>query len=394
MQPPYRQCSDQRSVVLVGASVRAAAESARRGGFYVTGIDLFGDTDCRRACHRFFQIPDDCDGQAKLILDACAGLPMLKVGGFSGNQSLLRSLSTVCSPLGPPESIRSQLNDPQVLNEIAAGAGLRFPTTLPINRATRLRDQPGDVRWLSKQSSSSGGLGVRWQIRGDSIPSQGFIQRWIPGRNYGATFLSDGKNVLMLGVCRSLWTSKTFTNQGRLPFVYAGSLGPISLSSSITTRLNQLGQATVDQLELSGLFNADVIVDPQGQVWLLEINARWSASTELMERELGDRFQTDQPPSLITQVVSGKSLSPQFVRTTPGDRIYLKRIIYATRECRFFIGDLANKIDSTQTLHDIPSDGTVIQRGEPILTLITSIDSQDRNALRSYRGVCRQIRNS
>ncbi len=40
-------------LILVGASVRAAAQSAARAGFQVTGIDLFGDIDTVAACQNY-----------------------------------------------------------------------------------------------------------------------------------------------------------------------------------------------------------------------------------------------------------------------------------------------------------------------------------------------------
>ncbi len=42
------------TVVLIGASIRSAAQSAKRAGFRVLGIDHFGDIDTRQACQEFW----------------------------------------------------------------------------------------------------------------------------------------------------------------------------------------------------------------------------------------------------------------------------------------------------------------------------------------------------
>ncbi len=384
-QPPY----NQQRIILFGSSVRAAAESARRGGFGVVGIDLFGDTDTRRACDQFFLIADSGSGdQPELdrVLDDCAGLPMLMVGGFSQPQAWIDRLSTVCPQLGPSASIRSQLLDPRVLGELAASAAMGFPPTKTGGDTASRQAEPDNGRWLLKQPASSGGLAVRWQTDGSEQPAQSVLQRWVPGRCYGATFLSDGTRARLLGVCRAL-----FTRKGRLPFVYAGSLGPLAVPDSLTHRLNRLGQATVNSLRLSGLFNADVIVDAAGNPWLLEINARWSSSSELIERSLADRSSGGDRPSLLAQAIGGRLLN---LAAKAGKVIYLKRIIYARQQQRFRLGDLSNYIDANQSLHDLPADGSLIRPGEPVLTVVSRIERGDKTAIQSYRALRRRIASS
>ena len=63
MQPPATISGESEAetvrspLILVGASVRAAAQSAQTAGFSVIGIDLFGDTDTLRACDRYHRLP-------------------------------------------------------------------------------------------------------------------------------------------------------------------------------------------------------------------------------------------------------------------------------------------------------------------------------------------------
>ena len=73
-------------LVLIGASVRAAAQSARRGGYRVIGIDLFGDTDTRELCDEFYLLSPGIQQMTRPELDgrvlaAIQGLPILPVGG-------------------------------------------------------------------------------------------------------------------------------------------------------------------------------------------------------------------------------------------------------------------------------------------------------------------------
>ncbi|MBK6718299.1 MAG: hypothetical protein IPG57_25585, partial [Burkholderiales bacterium] len=51
-----------RCIVLIGLSVRAAAEAARRDGWRVIGLDAFGDADTRAACHHWERLALQPDG--------------------------------------------------------------------------------------------------------------------------------------------------------------------------------------------------------------------------------------------------------------------------------------------------------------------------------------------
>ncbi len=149
-----------------------------------------------------------------------------------------------------------------------------------------------------------------WQLRrpcrplGGTLPSvllsRAYLQRWVPGRTFGATFLSDGSSASLLGVC-----SGRFTKHAGRPFVYAGSLGPVALGEEFTEPMERMGAHVVQQSALKGLFNVDLIIDGE-VIWLLEVNPRWSASCELIERAMTDAARLSPRESLIGLVFRGR----------------------------------------------------------------------------------------
>lgn len=389
-QPPY----ELDTVVLVGASVRAAAESASRAKLRVIGIDLFGDVDTRRACQQFFKISDTANSAKQdtdAILEACAGLPLLQVGGFSHYPRLLDRLSAVCSPFGPSTLRSEQFRDPLVLQHLVKGCGIQIPRTWRSFDNRQCLDHRGQQRLLVKPKGSSGGVGIRWWSNGNAMPQDGIIQQWVPGRNFGVTFLSDGSTVQLLGICRSLLTRK-----GRWPFVYAGSIGPVKLSDSIVDRLQQLGQSVVESFPIAGLFNADVIVDRLDNPWLLEINARWSSSMELVERGLSKTLMNNRVSligsALKQQLIPGLTVGRDLVGQARNDPLFLKRIVYARRPRHFCLADWSAHLGPDQSLHDIPLEGQSIGRNDPILTLITEVDRANSVPLAAYKKLLRQMR--
>lgn len=357
----------------------------------MTGVDLFGDRDTRQACHRHFLIADDEPADDRLAA-ACEGIPVLQVGGLKSQLRLIQRLREACPTLGPADAVCEQLTNTDALRSLAAETGWSFPETLDERIDQRACTVDGG-RWLRKQRYGCGGLGVRPAIDGEMPDRDEVIQRWVPGRNFGASLLSDGSATRLLGVCRSLFTRKL----GR-PFVYAGSFGPVPMAPAISETLEALGQLVVQRTGLRGLFNVDFLLDAEQRPWLLEINPRWSGSSELIERWLTDQqvlAATDSLLGLSIDSYPSKDraavLSLTNVRPATNVR-YLKRIIYAPAELQFSSELFTLLIDRGVSCHDLPSDGTLIGRHQPVMTVITEIDVTNGEPLRPYREMMGRLR--
>lgn len=389
----------QTPLILVGASVRAAAQSARRAGVPVIGIDLFADRDTRQACDRCYRI-DSVDELAPLL----ARVPparLMQVGGLSGELPILQEAATRHRLLGTDPALAATLADPEVLAEIAEQAGLGFPQTVKMRPLAANGQQDGggasivdrgpesSGRWLLKAASRCGGLGVRWAVAsreardasaGISEAGRCHWQRWVPGRVYGASYLATADELVLLGWCRG-----SFTRRCGLPFLYAGSLGPLRVDpQQLEQTLAGLGQS-VRRLGARGLFGADVLIDPEGRAWLLEINPRWTASCELIERSLA-AGSLGPTQSLIGCTLAaceaGGGKLPDGLRSSAGEpaRQYLKRVLYAARPLRFNgrgIEHTAQRFRARGvdlTIADLPEDGQRFAGEEPVVTVIIRCD--------------------
>ena len=430
------------SLILVGASVRAAAQSARRAAMSVVGIDSFGDTDTVDACDQCFRL-DRMDSLPRLL----SRLPkahLMHVGGFENDLSLLQRLADRHTLLGPDPVLGNRLRKPAVLAQLARDSGLQFPETVPLTESQAEpvvgedaaaeavlsidRGRRGRSGWLIKQIGQSGGLGVGWAHRSvDSVPlaqradvafptvdggdhskrqaasdsedARRYLQRWVAGRTFGVTFLSDGKVSAPLGVCRS-----HFTRIGARPFLYAGSSGPVALSDAAADSLSRLGRRLAEA-GMCGLFGADIVVDRSDQIWLLEINPRWTGSSELIERWLGDRGLLGESGSLLKAAVAaaqrrfawgselplGVTLGLRQPDASLAGPRYFKRIIYARHEITFSIERAKRSLARigvglpSLELCDLPPDGRRFARGEPLLTVIMKIDANSPHGESSRR---------
>ncbi|MGI9467484.1 MAG: ATP-grasp domain-containing protein [Rubripirellula sp.] len=419
------------TVVLIGASIRSAAQSANRAGFRVLGIDHFGDIDTRQACQEFWILNEFVTNPE--AIRRFQKFPHFVVGGLNSAQDFAGTLlpppptartfpskeaaSDLVPPLRNPDFDR--WNDPQWLEKLSKECGLNFPNSFDVRVPDAAPPQTWGKRWLIKTEKSCGGLGVRWhtpcpplepahsgsestwghtgfprpnlkaspeivpQIENRKAIRQIF-QQWVSGRPHGATLICNGEDCRLLGICRSL-----FTHLGDLPFVYRGSFGPVPIPHSLQQSLQQLGLKITLETGYRGLLNLDLVINRSGDTFVLEVNPRWSGSSELIERWMQDRKQTDSLFGVMFAACNGSRL-PEFNSHPDGTSHsvgspsaegfqYLKRIVFARQPFQFsqdliaFSTTPSNDSQYQSTFSDLPADGTWISKGEPICTLISKI---------------------
>ena len=292
MNEAFCPAGENRWVVLVGGSVRAAAQDAKLGGFDVVGVDRFGDWDLRQACQEWIVY----DSGDKWFRAALANRPtwIVPVGGFQWPAALTKATDD-SAPASlrvayPRPSELQQLNSPTWLAQTAAEVGIRFPETRAWEQGkwVTLAGTRGSDRWLWKPKEHAGGLDI--SFAGDERPArEGFyLQNWLRGKSLGANFIAfrtpSGVKAKLLGVFGGLMHRRHPVHR----FVYGGSYGPLGLPLHTLEAFRALGQATAEKLAMVGLFNIDAIEERDGGLALLEVNPRYSASMELLAAKFGE----------------------------------------------------------------------------------------------------------
>jgi predicted ATP-grasp superfamily ATP-dependent carboligase len=358
-----RSRSSDRSILLVGATVRAAAESARRAGYCPIAVDLYGDRETRVAAERWHSLADfreAVETQGR-IADGHGNCPVAIVGGIDGGYDWLRNVPNPFRGAAP--QMFAQSDGPEFLCNLADHASVAFPEF----RCSG----PAREGWLIKRRFGSGGMGVQYCRDRNPIADDCYIQEPVRGRVFGASYLGDGRQAILLGVCRLL--KKRIVP---LPFVFAGAIGPIKLTQPLVQAFKRLGDAYLAAVPMVGPFNIDVVVEGTS-VTLLEVNPRWSGSMEILERAWSERL--DRPCSFFED-------PSQWERWTEQDRLdraqsfaaphtYLKRIVFARRERVVCPADFERCVGKGRWIwKDVPSSATRIRRREPIATLIARTD--------------------
>ncbi|HVQ16019.1 MAG TPA: hypothetical protein VMS40_20605, partial [Vicinamibacterales bacterium] len=131
-----------------------------------------------------------------------------------------------------------------------------------------------------------------------------------------------------------------------------------------------LVNAVAAEFRLVGVGSIDVIASKDG-LQPVEVNPRWSASMELIERVRGISMFA------LHADACGRARLPGFdIRTLPGKhRTQGKAIVFARRDV--IIGDTRPWLEDS-TVRDVPHEGDQIAAGQPICTVFA--DGSDESA--------------
>ena len=348
--------TESRSVLIAGLSVRAFAESAARAGYLVTGVDAFGDLDLERAAERVITIARRFSaGRAVRAATGAACDAIVYASGFENHPRAVTQLRALAPLWGNHADVLARVRDPLRLSGALRRRGLPAPE-VRVARAPRT----AGIHWLLKPRASGGGHGIApWRPppRSRRLPRSMYLQERIPGLAGSIVFAADGARCVPLGLSRALRGERAFGAGG---FRYSGSVlaraGELPLAAAAA-----LAAAITEDFGLIGVNGIDFVVH-DSDVYALEVNPRYTASMELVERAYGISI-FDLHARACAGELPSFDLGAALESRQP---VYGKAIVYARRTAR--IPDsrawLANP-----DVRDIPRPGDVIERGRPVCTV-------------------------
>jgi len=344
-------------VLLAGVSVRSIAQSAAASGYPVVALDAFGDQDLRAVAETHTVRPYSAAAlvaaAGALTYDALAYTSSLEnhpeaVRGLAGSRPVLGN---------PPEVLRRVRNAPELFALLRA-AGFRAPKTV-VRIARRSRR-----RWLAKPASSGGGHGVKFFDRGRRPAGGRFLQEYIPGKPFSASFVANGHEAVLIGIAEQLIGRPVLGARG---FRYCGSILPLPAAREagrggvILRQVRSLAGFLTRECGLRGVNGIDCILRGD-EVWPIEVNPRYSASMELIERAYR------LPVFQIHALAAGAGTLPLFSLESKllqggywGKGILFAETDAAAPDTRPWPG-----LD----IRDIPAPGESFRKGAPVCTIL------------------------
>jgi predicted ATP-grasp superfamily ATP-dependent carboligase len=352
-------------VLLTGVSMRAAAQSAVKAGYLTHTIDAFADLDLPRGKKKMARVNADgrfdASGVSQDARDVAADA-VVYGSGFEDDSNSVDQLSQGRALWGNPPDVLKQVRSPRRLLEGLAAQGFLVPRIFePGGDAPT----PGRIPWLEKPFCSGGGRGIRpWN--GSEISSGCYLEEFIEGSPGSIVFVARAGHAVALGVSRQLAGDTAF---GATGFQYCGSIlsHPANLFErgvSVAATAHAVAMAVARDYALVGLNNVDFIAR-RGVAYPLEVNPRWSASVELIERAHGFSMFGLHADACARGTLPDDRL-PLCLRRAVG-----KAIVFARSD--LVVGRTAEWL-SQPDVADVPVPGSYIWRGQPICTIFAEGD--------------------
>src|SRR5438132_11007055 len=223
------------SLLIFGASTRAAAFSALRAGLRPWCADLFADRDLTARC-------PPVRGSASAYPRAFTELarqrpegPWIYTGGLENRRKLVRQIAQLRPLWGNDDRALRLCRSPQFVTSLLSKEGLPH---------ARLRAGSGNLPegspWLLKPVYGAGGSGICFVSDAETagLRRKTYCQEYVEGESYSAVYLGNGRTARLAGATRQL-VGDGWLHAGL--FQYCGSIGPLPLGDALQTALAKIG---------------------------------------------------------------------------------------------------------------------------------------------------------
>lgn len=232
-------------------------------------IDAFADRDTRGVGTAYVQLPALLQGWHPKVVDTLTQTLqkwspdyVILGSGFESNTGLYRQLYQRFPVIGSTPDCMDQVKHPLWVSDKCKAQAIPCP-------ATQL-ESPGEGLWLSKQWGGCGGGHIQFGKEAVLGSTRRYYQQWQTGVSVGILCVVSTEQHAVIGI---------HLQQHRIGnFMFAGAsrCDDPELTAAAETLLQQL--LPIDGLQ--GIISIDTLWF-ENQLYLLEINPRWSASMRL-----------------------------------------------------------------------------------------------------------------
>ncbi|AEG18989.1 ATP-grasp domain-containing protein [Methanobacterium paludis] len=344
--------------LVVGANTRPVACSLKKLGYTVYSVDYFCTKDLMQ-----------CSDYRNCVLSQ---KPYKSCGRFvqGFNSVALRDLAKdfitetdfiICTSGASPENFPKNkiignkdvgsVEDKYKLYKKLEGK-FKLPETHivhDLNEAYEIASEFKDKKFLLKPLSGSGGIGIRnLEDRDITFPlNEAILQEIVEGESLSASVLSGGHEA------RTILTSRQIIGRGLgqiEPYGYCGNIAP----STDDLGTSEIAEGVVNSLNLVGSNGVDMIRSGD-DIYVIEVNPRFQGTFECAEAALG-----------INMVEAHiKACQGELLEVSTPKKFAVKMIVFAKE--RSIVGNL-----DFEGVYDIPHKNVIIEKGEPVATVVTS----------------------
>jgi predicted ATP-grasp superfamily ATP-dependent carboligase len=354
-------------ILIIGISTRGLAESAKAAGYDLVTIDYFGDYDQKSWCENFslkrdLNLPFGCaqlyEASRKLKFDAVVYTSSLENHPEVVAEFEAAGAEKAYRLIGNRADVLLRVRHWPTLFGFLRHQGIPVPEMLYDGQRPPAND---NRRWLRKPIHSGGGHDISFWDKDRPIGARFILQEHLSGINASASFVSNGQECVVLGLTEQIIGRSEFGARG---FRYGGNLLPLTVApNAVLAQVRDITIRLTREFKLVGVNGLDFVIK-DGQVFPIEVNPRYSASMELIERAYGLSIFDLHVQSIQQGALPDFDLAAWLA----DNRFYGKAILYADQDC--VTPDTRGW--PTRGIRDVPFPGEAVSAGDPICTVLAS----------------------
>jgi predicted ATP-grasp superfamily ATP-dependent carboligase len=388
---------------VVGIDTVSIANSAREAGYRIYATDYFGDMDLRRVCSGCEAIIEQKRGKScgkmekkfkpeaflkmvKSLLQKYEIDAILLSSGLDDFFDVLHNLEDLVPILGnSPEVIERVRKKPGFFKELKR-LGIAHPETVIVKSVDEAKAVAVEIGYpiIVKPVRGFGGVGVRTAQNPKEIERAFFeaslvtkdllVQKFINGIHASVSFLATDKAVKVLTLNEQLLGLRFLFQQE--PFGYCGNIVPVYFANSTLESCKPITEKIASHFGLKGSNGIDLVIPEKGRPHVVEVNPRFQGTLECVERVLRiNLVKSHIDACLHSSLPTIKDKTSTFCT---------RLILYAPK--RIVVPDLT----VFREVRDVPVPGTIIEKGEPLCSIIASENSR-LSSLRKAKRMAKKI---
>ncbi|NPA61924.1 MAG: ATP-grasp domain-containing protein [Methanococci archaeon] len=327
--------------LVLGVNTRPVVNSLKNLGFYVYSVSYYAPEDLK-ADEKYYQIDPLNHGRLRENYDEKKLVEMA--------EELVDDVDHVFITSGVFESENSKIpkwdnvvgNDPKKINEISnkyktykelKNLGFNIPEFKKIRNKKQLDKFLDEFGCCVLKSNYGSGGYISKIKKNDNIKNLKFpilAQEYIRGKSFSANFVGN--------------TFITFNKQIIVKGTYAGNLTPYN---NLPDKFIKVFSEVIEVFELEGMNGIDFLIR-DGKEYIVDINPRILGTYETIEMSASKN---------LAYILLTKNSDFKLKER------YIKRIIFAKER-------IVSNISKRNFLYDIPRKNAIIEKGEPIATVI------------------------
>ena len=381
---------EAKNLLLLGVDLPALAHSARRAGYNVYAVDYFGDMDLRsacveclstirqepgRTCGRFSSDfdPEGLVDRAKRLVEKVDVDGVLLSSGLDDEYDLLCRVESEVAPIigNKPETFRAVRDRRNFFQELRR-LGIPHPETFVVEEVSEAESAAKGLGFpvLVKPAKGFAGVGVRRvdnvsELRSafrevQTVSEKVVVQQYVEGIHASVSVMASRWGVAVLTVNEQLLGMAEVGQ--REPFGYCGNVVPLEGYETVLGECAAVAEKLCRRFGLLGSNGIDVVLS-DGKPYVVEVNPRFQATLECVERLLG--------VNLVEAHVKACT-SGELPEVGEPSGFCTRLILYARR--RVAVPDLT----CFGCVRDVPYPGVLVEAGEPICSVV--VFGEDRSS--------------